>query len=272
MKPLAFLLTYPVAFILLGCVANKNSFHEEGEIVDIQLNQAPETALVGAGLTVVAPILVDYGIRSVKKVLAKEADKYTATYGNQINDSHFYKDVSENAHSLNYESVTLTRKAVVNGNQTAVSQVTLKFSIDGSGTFLSLQPVAIKIDKSKAKLRQGDNSMDLVLQVQMISFWVDADQNYHGEETANVIMPIYNIELGKAYGPKDKELSKNSGWFLPVPLSHRADGQVFGNGTFSLLVTVTEVDDFGKRIGSISELVNTNEDALKDWLLQLLEK
>ena len=272
MKPFAFLLSYPLVFIFLGCVANKDSYYQKGEIVDIQLNQAPETVMAGAGLAVVAPILIDYGISSVKKILSKEADKYTATYGNQINDSHFYKNVSGDAHSLNYESVTLTRRAGANGNQTTVSQVTLKFSTDGSGTFLVLQPVGIKIDNSKTKLRQGDNTLDLVLQVQIISFWVDADQQYHGEETANIIMPIYNLELGKTYGPQDEELSKNSGWFLPVPLSHREDGKVFGNGTFSLLVTVTEVDDFGKRIGSISELMNSNEAALKDWLLQLLEK
>ncbi|MCG2461403.1 hypothetical protein K8352_11635 [Flavobacteriaceae bacterium F89] len=272
MRPYAHLLSYLAAFLCLGCAANKDSYYQKGEIVDIRLNQAPEAAVIGAGLAVVAPVLIDYGIGSLKRVLAKEANKYTAAYGNEINDSHFYKNVSGIAHSLNYESVTLTRKVGIEGSQTTVSQITIKFSTDGSGTFLSLQPLNIKIDKSKAKLRRNDNTLDLVLQVQMISYWIDRDQQYHAEETANIAIPVYNIELGRSYGPQDEELSKNSKWFLPVPLSHREDGQVFGNGTFSLVVTVTELDDFGKRIGSISDLVHTNEAALKDWLLQLLEK
>lgn len=272
MRPFLFLLSYVMAFLFLGCVANKNSYHLEGEIVDVRLNKAPETSVSIAGLAVLAPVLIDYGISSLKKILVKEADKFSAAYGNQIHDSHFYKNNTAEGNALNYESITISRKAKINGVLESVSDLTLKLATDGSGTFLSLQPVRIKIDKSKAKLLRKDNTLDLVIQVQIISYWVGTDQEYHAEETASITLPVYNIELGRTYGSQDVELANGSGWFLPVPLSHREDGQVFGNGTFSLKVIVTEVDDFGKRIGSISDLVNNNEAALKDWLLQLLDK
>lgn len=253
------------------CSANKDSFHQSGEVVEITLNKYPEQGILATGLSVAAPVLLDYGVGKIKQLLEKEANKFTAVYTGEISDSNFYRGVSDEKQSLNYESITIVRKAQINGKIETVSNITMKLQVDESGTFLMLQPHSLKIDKSKAKLVMDDNTLDIKIDISMVSFWVGADQEYRTQETANTSFLLSNIELGRTYTTTDTELQRSSGWLFPVPLSRKTDNSVYGKGTFNLVITVTEVDDYGKRIEKIRSVLETNEEQLRDLILSNIQ-
>ncbi|QLG47037.1 hypothetical protein [Costertonia aggregata] len=254
--------------VLLGCSANKDSFHRKGETVTLTLNKYPQENQPNTlAFSSITPFLVDFGIGKVKQILENEAGKFTGMYQAEISDSNFYTDASSKDRSMNYRSFVIDRKADLGKGPETVSKMEFKFNTDASRTFIAVQPVALKIDKSKAKLLQNDSTLDVIIDIRMVSFWIDINQEYRTAETANTSFVLSNIELGKAYDSNSKLLSKTSGWMFPIPLSVKPDGTFFGRGTFNLYCTVTEIDDYGKRIETIRNAFETNEAEIKDILL-----
>ena len=181
----------------------------------------------------------------------------------------------EPTNSLRYDYMTINRTVHIEGRKTDAMTLRLNFEHDDSGKLLYLQPTYLKVDNAKAKLRKDDNNLDLIVSIDIDASWINKKQVFQKKEIANLELSIKNIELGKEYihhdSRLDKELSVQTDWFPPLPISEDPNGNLAGYGNYMIAVSVTEVDDYGKRVSKNAEDFQDYESKIVTALKKLVD-
>ncbi|CAL2101242.1 conserved protein of unknown function [Tenacibaculum sp. 190130A14a] len=225
----------------------------------------------GTTLALVAPELINLGLKGVKSLVENEQKKYTQSYSKSERNDRFYKNrpADGSAANFSYSGFTITRK--VKKSQTITNEVASKlkfnFVLDpDSHTMMAIKPVYAQVNSTKSKLKEKDNTVDLLVNVSIKAYWTtskDGVPTFNSKEISSVSFNLKNLELGKIYEKKSTKFkNKTSEWFSAVPVSV-IDKNIKDYGKFKLEVTVTESDDLKKRFEKFSKRLDASEELLK---------
>lgn len=265
-----------------GCAGNPASFKQKGEVVTAKVKlkvkeDAGGTYALAAKSVpaLLAPIAISAAISFGKSQLEKEAARYTANHSaNAATDFFYSKGPVFNIDSLGY------KRRVWDGSATATAMsFILKAEPSRDRRFFRLRLQDLKVALAKAKLRASDATLDLLIEVKMQGFWIDKEQKIHAETIGQTSFPVYGYTLAKSgnaatvrFAAKGSLIAPCSDWLPMVPLSQdpaataAADG-----GPASFTITVSEVDDYGKRIQKVAGFINDNAPG-RDDLKKLFNK
>ena len=270
--------TVIIAILLTSCAANKDSRFRKNE--EVVMNMIPADGGV-SGLTegqdvkslglsgvalAVANTVVKLGVNQIGKQLKKEAQQYEAKYFASVVQSDFYEEVAkDNTFKFNYAGFEIIRKAGskksdYNGEKETVATLKFQFENAENGSdnyFYRLKPVSVLVNKTKAKLRAKDQTVDLVVDISIYGYWVNKGVEYHSQKVAETSFPIKNVKLGEE---KINFGNLTSDWLMAVPISTDKDNKYVGTGNFKIMVEVSEVDDFGEKVNKVATFVNDNSD------------
>ncbi len=272
--------------LLVGCRAYKNSYAVKGEEVELILLKAEDSLVTEENQGLMTPIfgllipqVIKWGVSGTKTLIHKEAQKYTASYAESRSGNDFYIPGSgENILLPKYRGFELRRYARISHKEenTTTSELAsnfiFHFDLNPEKTFMSLNPTEVAVYFAKAKLNQGDENLDVLLTVRLVSTWVDAGQSFNKKEIASFEYRFSNMEIGNPYDENSPMLAKHqNNWFPLLPVSVDRHNKVRDYGYFDIHVTVVETDDFGKRLEKYSTTISTNSDLIEALLNRLVE-
>lgn len=275
---------YIVSILLLGsCASNPDSFITDNERVKIELdNKSTDEELAFPKLTSLITPALKWGLGKINDKIDKEAKKYVATYNGNITSQNFY---TSNQKELANNTIKILRYNVKDKNieLNNYSKISLKFEQNNEKTLLRLKLSAIKINKSKAKLRQKDSTVDIKINIKLNAYWKTKDGIVKSETVGDVAIKMKDIILGEQYQLNNKCEDENcieiaqertSSWFGTIPISVDSNNKPLENarGNFNIEIEVTEMDDYGKRVEQFGELADKGSDALVDLVNDLLKK
>ncbi|MEH6681815.1 MAG: hypothetical protein V7724_14795 [Sediminicola sp.] len=291
---------------LLGCAGSKNSLYNKEEKVVFHMIPAIDTiedpnsgvrpfgSIILGGLAAIVPNAIDIGIAQIGTALEKESLKYTASYSAKIVGDDFYlganekNDVSKVAKNgpgeptgvLRYGGVHLQRLAAHKKGDSTSSVVELEFAFrkDLGGQLLFLEPIFLRVDRTKAKLRKGDGNVDLMVDLRWNASWLEGSRKFQQKTLAEMSYLFKGVQLKKDYATGDTAnnikdlLASHPDYFPPIPVS-LSDGDVpVGYGNFTLEIIVTEVDDYGQRIAEKASGFRDKESDIAKALKSLLDQ
>ena len=269
-----------IIFLLLlsSCASNKNSYKFENEKTKIEFHKIDNSSQELAGssaFALIAPQVIDWGFSFFKTQIEKEQKKYIQKYSAKKNDSMFYfkPSITEKKAKLNYSGFSIKRLITEDNKEKTASEILFDFYIDKTNQFLIISPTSIMLDKSKAKLKSNDSLIDIIINVKIKSIW-STDKKISSKEIIDYEFNLKNIQLGviddKTKKPKIWNIKDKKSTWLPAPPFSSLDNEAIDNGKFILEVSVTETDNYGKRIEKYSKKFGENEDFLKKVLKNYL--
>ncbi len=226
-----------------------------------------EFAPFGVIAATVVPKVIDFAVGRVSQIIETESKKYTASYGGSYIGDDFYTDNS--GEELTYDNIVVERFiAGTKGSESKeikAASLLLGFGSNKEGSLLTMQPVQLVIHRSKAKLKKGDESLDLVVSVNISGYWQAKNGEIKSRKLGDIELLLVNISLGETYTlKKDGEgvsfLETEGGaksnynciskWFAPVPLSVDEKGNPLeeARGNFTIDIVVTEMDDYSGKL------------------------
>jgi hypothetical protein len=240
--------------VLVGCVANRNSNHVNGEVV-LQLNPYPQGrhAIEAEAAGALAGIAVDL----VKAQIEAEAQKLERQFGQVDYKPDFWSVQFTNGVpklKQNYEGFTLrrlTKDYPTAGNP--AMQFDCSFLPSVNGRVFIIEPTRFVLRQAKAKVVNSDNRVDVTINIAMDAMWIDKSQVAHQERIAISSFDILNYDLSKTNVLTNFK-GQSAGWFPGIPISAGLDGKYswesgaavgtnsYSDGCFKLTVLVTEKD------------------------------
>ncbi len=263
--------------LLTGCVAkNINSMQLKGERVEvIPLSEGNKIVPFGIIAASIAPKVIDFTASKLEEFYREEGEKYRGTFSGKYVGDDFYKPGG--SLELSYPKIEIRRYITVTvkgvDQETLASSIMLGFDTNNDGTLLTLRPVQILVERTKAKLRAGDEDVDISLNFKLNGFWKNKAQDIKSKESADINLLLKNIRLGETYvmemgENKQSYMLSESGektnynvmsdWFAPVPFSldEKGDRADSARGNFVVSLTVTELDDYGQQVARFGENIN----------------
>ncbi len=292
---------YLLYFLLLPGVAlpgscglsrHVDSAQKKGEVVSLQPVCAPageDNAILDGGTLALAlaPRLVNLAASSIKNYYEKESEKFVASYAVTYTGEDFYADDL----SLNVSCKALELRRTVKddaGATVPATTIRLQWVSNSEGTLLALIPEQLELAQSKTALRAGDQSVDLEISVSLNGWWQDKNGQVKSKTLGEANLLLREIKLGEIYrlqgSLNDSYLQDSKGnksnyniqsaWIAPVPVSvdHKGERLPGARGNYSLAVTVTETDDFGKRLKQRGQQLYDNRAILSELLEQILDE
>ena len=190
--------------------------------------------------------------------LNKEAERYVATWTGRASEEDFYS-----AEGVTVETIEVRRYCGGVSAPAFEASLALVPSHDRMAYRLVLQRLLVR--QARAKLPCGGKTLDVVIAVKLDGLQVVKGTEAHSVTFADVSLPVTGVELGREFTPSaDRPVA--SQWFPGLPRSTDIAGKIAGTGNFDLVVTVTETDDFGKRVKAVADLLDNNKASVKKWL------
>ncbi len=276
MEKISILILFSLLFI--SCASNKNSYKFENEKTKIELHTIDNSSqeLAGsAAFALIAPQVIDWGFSFFKTQIKKEEKKYTQKYSAKKNDSMFYfnPSITGEKAKLNYSGFSIKRLITEKNKEKIASEISFNFHIDKTNQFLIISPTSIMLDKSKAKLKSNDSLIDIIINVKLKSIW-STDKKIASKEIIDYEFNLKNIQLGvidnETKKPKIWEIKNKKSTWLPAPPFSSLDNEAIDNGKFIIEVSVTETDNYGKRIEKFSKKFDENGDFMKKLIKNYL--
>ncbi|MDC6351042.1 hypothetical protein PP178_05715 [Zeaxanthinibacter sp. PT1] len=291
---LLYFLLLPGVALLGSCGLSKHpaSYQRDGEEVQLQplcqaQGQEQEFFDGGALALALAPRLVNLAASSLKTYYEKESEKYVASYGATYVGEDFYADDL----SLNVSCKALELRRTVKNSAGAIvpaATIRLQWVSNTEGTLLALLPEYLELAQSKTALRAGDQNADLQISVNLNGWWQDKNGLVKSKTLGEADLQLRDISLGETYrlhgnlnnsyltDSKGNKSNYNiqSAWMAPVPVSRDHKGERLPNarGNYSLAFTVTETDDFGKRLSHKGQQLYDHRGILMEVLESVLDE
>lgn len=286
-------LNSPFIIMVLSCLlwscaltSNVNSYQLQGERVSIQPIEAEAQGIVPvAVLAALAPKVISFTTAKLKAYYSKESEKYVASYGTTYVGEDFYKDNGN--HEFSYGGYEITRHIRSGNQEVPASSITLALMTNNEKTLMQFLPQKIQLQKAKAKLRTGDDTVDLSINVILNAWWQIKNGEIKSRELGDVTMVLTNIRLGDSYTLKGEpnnyylqnqhreksNYNVQSSWLAPVPISVSEQGNPLehARGNYSLQITVTEIDDYGERVAQFGKDLHDSRGIITELLEQLLD-
>ena len=209
---------------------------------------------------------------------------YTANYrtGYDFWKNKKGEDGEINGKEVNLKQITIVRKGRTKkdkkGNIPVAETLVLQLAISpcpGGDPVFSFQPRYLLVSKTKAKRKEKDENIDITVDLQIQSAWIDSKQNAHNQVVASLSIPFKNIIVGETYSAETQSnddwkmfvANHSTGWVFGVPVSTNIKGQITGNGVYSITAKVTEFDDYGERVyKKLAYFIDSNTDKVVGWI------
>ena len=277
--------------LLTGCVAkNINSMQLRGERVEVvPLSEGNKIAPFGVIAAALAPKVIDFTASKLQEFYREESEKYRGVYFGKYVGDDFYKPGG--SLELSYPKIEIRRYVSATEKdmerETLASSIILGFDTNTDGTLLTLRPLQIFVEKTKAKLRAGDDDVDISIHFKLNGYWTNKAQDIKSRETADISLLLKNIQLGETYRMEMGEskqsylVSENgeksnynsmSDWFAPVPFSldDKGDRAEDARGNFVVSIQVTELDDYGQQVAKFGENIDDSSGIWAELAKKLL--
>jgi hypothetical protein len=240
--------------VLVGCVANRNSNHVNGDVV-LRLNPYPtgRHAVEAGAAGALAGIAVDL----VKAQIEAEAQKLERQFGQVDYKSDFWSVQFTNGVpklKQNYGGFTIQRLTKdYPTTDTPAMQFDCFFLPSANGRVFIIEPICFVLRQARAKVVNRDNRVDVTINIAMDAMWIDKSQVAHQERIAISSFDILNYDLSKTNVLTNFK-GQSAGWFPGIPISAGLDGKYpwesgaavgtnsYSDGCFKLTVLVTEKD------------------------------
>ncbi len=275
--------------LLGGCAitSNVNSYHVSGERLELTPVKSQDQGLMGIGPLAVAlaPSVINFTTAKLEEIYTRESEKYVAGYSATRVGDDFYK--SDTSLELSSEAMELKRYATgkVGGREVTASVLRLRWVPNREHSLFALLPEKIIVHKAKAKMRTGDEYLDLRISVTLDGYWQVKNGEIKSKTLGEATMLLTNLRLGEPYTLtgdgeerwlEDSEGNKSnynvqSGWLAPVPVSISDQGNRLehARGNYALTITVTETDDYGERVARFGRDLHDARGVLIELLEQL---
>ncbi len=276
----------------LGCASkNPNSMQMKEERVRVlPVRGGNEIAPFGVIATAIVPKVIDFAVTSVSQYLETESRKYTASYGGKYIGDDFY--TNNTGVELTYDKIAIERFILdsqgAESKEIMASSLLLDFGTNKEGSLLTLQPARLVIHKSKAKLRKGDDNLDLLILINISGYWQAKTGEIKSRTLGEMELVLSNIKLGETYSLKKGEEGESfletaggarsnyncmSDWFAPVPLSLDEKGKVLveARGNYTIDIQVTEVDDYASKLVGYSRDLKNSKSIWSELAKRLLQ-
>ena len=234
------------------------------------------------GLAVaLAPIAIDYALRFIAKEAKKEASRYEAVYSGAAADDWFFQDRYAYADTMLSEVVL---KRTYYDPRTKCDKIAmllrLKVVQAADKTHFRFEPTEFQLLDAAAKLRKGDDTVDLKIELAMDYFYLQGD----AAEASTIKMPaivLKNARLNTKWSGDKKQIPRSlkniSSHFFPVPLRTRREineESFFGLGCYAIRAIITESDEFGEEVHQAAEYLEKDEtkQGITEELLKLFTK
>lgn len=275
--------------LLGGCAlsSNVNSHYVSGERVVLHPVAAERQSLIGPLVAALAPNVVNFTTAKLKKVYARESEKYVAAYSATRVGEDFY--TSDTSLEFSFEAIEINRYASSgpSGAEVPASAIRLRWVPNRERSLFAFVPERLQVQKAKAKLRTGDSDLDLSIHIELTGYWQQKNGEIKSKVLGDATMLLSGLRLGETYvlGRDGEEhwLEDQAGnksnynvqtsWMAPVPVSVSEQGNrmEYARGNYSLTVTVTEVDDYGERVARFGQDLYDARGVLIDLLEEGLD-
>jgi hypothetical protein len=175
--------------------------------------------------------LLSLGISAVRQVIANEQKKYTAEWGQGLNDLYFYDQPSAEGPfdpvGMQFNGFNITRTFSKDGQ--TVAALSADFEVDKDSVqaneiindgFFRLKLKDIKINYSKAKVPKSSNTVNLDFDIDFITSYIDQFGNLHKD----VDLGKFFLSLRKA--PLDSTAADYKQYYDKLK-NKRLDGKAF---------------------------------------------
>lgn len=271
-----------------GCAisSNVNSYYVSGERLELTPVKAPDQGLLAIGPLAVAlaPSVINFTTAKLEEIYTKESGKYVTGYSASRVGEDFYK--SDTSLELSFEAMELTRYATEKGGREVVASVIrLRWVPNREHSLFALLPEKIVVHKAKAKMRTGDQHLDLSISVSLDGYWQVKNGEIKSKTLGEATMMLKNLRLGEQYSLTGDDEQRwledsmgnksnynvQSGWLAPVPVSLSDQGNRLehARGNYALTITVTETDEYGERVARFGRDLHDARGVLTELLEQL---
>jgi hypothetical protein len=211
-----------------------------------------------------APEIIRFGTSRLKEVYSRESETYVAGYTASRVGEDFY--VSDTSLEFSFNALEVHRFATEkpSGKEVPAASIRLRWVTNKERTLFALQPERVQVHRAKAKLRPGDNDLDLSIRIKIDGYWQVKSGELKSKTLGDAVMVLKKISLGETYllngnGEQSwlEDTNGNMGnydvqtpWMAPVPVSVSNQGNRLENarGNYNLAITITEADDYGERV------------------------
>lgn len=257
-------------FIQSSCRVASNSNKRKGEIVTLRAVPAPteEKFAISPLLIAVIPFGIDLIYQQTTKAISKSGEGYTAAYSASVTASDFYrlnrtkqKQKSPDSLELNIDGFELMRTVKMNDKEDTVAY--LKLKLDMKSNMLYFLPETLFISKAKAKVKPRNMEVSLQIEIELIYYYYDKEGKFKNE-TIDLAIGIPSVQMNKRY-TKEELLNYKTTYFPLPPISRVLnDTPINDLGNYYLQVTVSETDEFGKKLVERAAVVeNSREDFIE---------
>lgn len=264
---------FPAAVTLVFCAgcalsSNVNSGQLQGERVQIEPLEPEARGIIPiTTLTALIPRVVSFAAGKLEAFYTRESGKYVASYGTTYVGDDFYR--SDGSQEFTYGGFELSRFVQEGGQEVQATSVRLSLSTNRERNLMQLLPTRVQLGKAKAKLRPGDNTLDLSIKILVNAWWQIKSGEIRSRELGDVTLVLTNLSLGDTYTlggtPNNTYLENQHGqksnyniqssWLAPVPVSVSEQGNTLehARGNYSITISVTEIDDYGLRVAQFGK-------------------
>lgn len=232
--------------------------------IDPELEAAP---------VILLPIIVEHAISFVRRSLEREATLYEAQFGATMHESGFWKEFRRDSADDPWKGVprwwgfeivrhtsrdtedrrpafrlvcgvipaTMYRRHGTNTDNDAATLLH-RSGVSDERLFV-IKPLWLEVNRSRAKVARTGQSIDVTVNIQASSIWIDAGQSVRNDVIAEAAFAFSGVDLEDRRVYINELTNHIAGWFAGVPISFDAGTNVpKGDGTFRLSVFVTEND------------------------------
>ena len=272
-----------------GCALTSNidSYYVSGERLELTPVENTEQGVLPIGPLAVAlaPSVINFSTAKLEEIYTRESEKYVAGYSATRIGEDFYK--SDTSLELSFEALELKRYAAdkAGGREVPASAIRLRWVPNREHSLFALLPEKIEVHKAKAKMRTGDQYLDLSIRVVLDGYWQVKNGEIKSKTLGEATMVLTNLRLGEPYtltGDGEQHWLEDStgnksnynvqtGWLAPVPVSISDQGNRLehARGNYALTITVTETDDYGERVARFGHDLHDARGVLTELLEQL---
>jgi len=158
-----------------GCALTSNidSYYVSGERLELTPVENTEQGVLPIGPLAVAlaPSVINFSTAKLEEIYTRESEKYVAGYSATRIGEDFYK--SDTSLELSFEALELKRYAAdkAGGREVPASAIRLRWVPNREHSLFALLPEKIEVHKAKAKMRTGDQYLDLSIRVVLDGYW-----------------------------------------------------------------------------------------------------
>lgn len=266
---------YLALFMLIVFTATPNiSFSQKDQVKEKEKTEITYTRAAfpdSMAFAIPAPAwgaLFSIGNTGIQAYLKARKKKFIADFSQASAIDDFYQI---NSDKFEYTGIGLRRLAKFSkdgGKDTLQEAFDVAFQIIHSrdSTAFRFHPYSLKVTAAKAKVKKN---LDLVINIEIISSWLDKDGKPHKQVLGSNQFLIKNVKIGKRYDSKGLTETFGGEW---IPYAPKSSHKAVGRGNCLVKISVREKGRATKNNKEIVEFLASSKDATASLVEAILDK